>query len=284
MTVREGFRVSGVLRDGKGVQGVEGHPVDEPHRREAFRSPLTIGADGRNSIFHTGCGVTKTYLRRKRFGVTGHLRGLQGVGSYVEVLALPEGEIYLAPCGEGVSLVALLLEKRPMRFFHGDPAERHMSFLRSVPGFAERMTDAELIPPVLTAGPLGFTVEPCYGPGFLLIGDSAGFLDPITGEGITLTLKSVQAAVPLIQEAFATGNFAADLLGRYAEKRSRLVEDLFRLTRVVLLLSQHKFFAHRAIRRLSRDRALVRKLLGVVTGANRYRDLTSREKSSLLLG
>lgn len=284
VTVREGFRVARVVWEGQRAKGVEGYSVGAADRREVFRSPLTIGADGRDSVFHTGCGISRTYLPRKRFGVTGHLSGLEGVGPYVEVLMHPGGEIYLAPCGKGVSLVALLLEKRTMRSFHSELADGYMSFLKSVPGFAERMRTAELLPPVLMAGPLGFTVERCYGPGFLLIGDSAGFLDPITGEGMALTLKSVRAAVPIIQEAFATGNFETHILSRYAEERSRLIEDLFRLTRLILAFSQHKTLANRAIRRLSRDRALFRKLLGVVTGTNRYSEIGLRDKWSLLLG
>ncbi len=284
VTVRQGFRVLGVLRDGSWIKGIEGSPVEAPDRREVFRAPLTIGADGRNSVFHTGCGVAKTYLRRKRYGVTGHLTGVEAVSPYVEVLSVPGGEIFVAPCGERQRLVALLLEKQTMSSLAGDLTGRFLQFLRSAPGFGQRMEKSELIPPVLIAGPLGFDLKPCYGPGFLLIGDSAGFLDPITGEGMTLTLKSVQAAVPLIHEAFTTGDFGAAFLARYAEERSRLVADLVRITRLALGLSQHKLLANRAIRRLSRDRALFGKLLGVVTGTNRYAEFSLGEKLSLLLG
>lgn len=284
VTVREGFQVARVLQEGSVVRGVEGHSGERPDDRESFSAPLTIATDGPNSIFHRACGLTKTYLPRQRFGVTGHVKGLQGIDPYVEVLLQPQGEIYVAPCGDGLSLVALLLEKEAMTSFRGDLRERYLSFLRSAPGLGERMSGAELVGPVLTAGPLGFTVEPCYGPGLLLIGDSAGFLDPITGEGMTLALKCVQAAAPLVEEAFATETFGADLFSRYAEQRARLVEDLFRLTQLILAASQHVFLTNRAIRRLSHDRELFRKFLGVVTGGNRYSEISLRDKCALLLG
>jgi len=101
---------------------------------------------------------------------------------------------------------------------------------------------------------------------------------------MTLALKCVQAAAPLVEEAFATENFGADLFSRYAEQRARLVEDLFRLTQLVLAASRHAFLADRAIRRLSHDRKLFRKLLGVVTGGNRYSEISLRDKCALLLG
>lgn len=282
--VREGFRVTDVVHEGDVVTGIAGHPVDSPSERLVFRAPLIIGADGRDSVFHRACALTRTSLRRKRYGVTGHLKNVAGIGSYVEVLPHQDGEIYVAPCGDDVSLVALLLEERAMKFFRGDLDARYLESLRSTPGFRERIARAELVPPIFAVGPLGFTVDPCYRAGLLLIGDSAGFLDPITGEGMTLALKSVKAAVPLIREAFVKGDFGTELGRQYAKKRFELIADLSRFTRLLLGLSRHKFLADRAIRRLSHDQRLFQKLLGITTGAQQYRDLSFSDKLSLLLG
>jgi len=284
VTVREGFKVTEVIQEGLIVKGVAGHPMDFPNQREVFHAPLTIGADGRHSVFHAQCGLKKTYLRRKRFGVTGHLKGVEGLDQYVEVLIQPHGEIYVAPGGEDVTLVALLLEEKAMRFFAGDLPEQYLKLLRSAGGFRERMSTCELVPPVFVVGPLGFTVEPCYRPGLLLVGDSAGFLDPITGMGMTLALKSVQAAVPLIKEAFALGKFRTELGRHYAEERFRLIEDIFQFTRLLLNLSRYKFIANRAIRHLSHDEPLFKKLMGIAAGTHRYCDVSLGEKVSLLLG
>ena len=284
VTVRQGFRVTEVVKEDGGVKGVGGHAVDSPNQHEVFHAPLTIGTDGRYSVFHAACKLTKTVLRRKRFGVTGHLQGVEGTGSYVEVLPCPGGDIYVAPCAEVITLVAILLEARAMKFFKGDLAARYTGFLRNVKGFRERITKSELVPPVAAVGPLGFTIEPCYRPGLLLIGDSAGFLDPITGEGMTLALKSVKAALPLIKEAFAVGSFDVAFGQRYARDRFQVIEDVFRFTQFILKLSKYRFIADRAIRRLSHDQQLFQKIIGIVTGSNKYQDISLRDKVALLLG
>lgn len=284
VTVREGFRVTEVIQDGQAVRGVAGESVGSSTRREAFCAPLTIGADGPHSIFHAACGLARTYLPRRRFGVTGHLKHIDVDRSYVEVLVHSAGEIYIAPCADGITLVALLLEERAMGFFRGDLAGRYHGFLKSAPGFRDRAARSELSGRVAAVGPLGFTVEPCHRPGLLLVGDSAGFLDPITGEGMTLALKSVQTAVPLISEAFAAGSFGAELGRRYAAERLRLVQDIVDFTRLLLGVSRYKFIADRAIRRLSRDEPLLQKLLGIVTGSHEYGDISIGEKASLLMG
>ena len=191
------------------------------------------------------------------------------------------GEIYVAPA-QRIPLVAILLEAKQC---HSSKAVslsiRYFHTMLRVSGSASRRASWS---PVAAVGPLGFTIEPCYRPGLLLIGDSAGFLDPITGEGMTLALKSVKAVVPLIKEAFAVGSFDVELGQRYARDRFQVIEDIFRFTQLLLTLSQYRFIADRAIRRLSHDQQLFQKLLGVVTGSHRYRDISLGEKAALLMG
>jgi flavin-dependent dehydrogenase len=273
-----------VVQEDGWIKGVGGYAVGSPNQREVFHAPLTIGTDGRSSVFHTACEITKTVLQRRRFGVTGHLQGVEGTGSYIEVLPCPGGEIYIAPCAEGLTLVNILLEASAMQFFKGDLAARYTRFLRDAKGFGERITKSELVPPVAAVGPLGFTVEPCYRPGLLLIGDSAGFLDPITGEGMALALKSVKAAVPLIKGAFTLGSFDLALGQQYARERHKVIADGLRLTQLILNLSKYRFIADRAIRRLSHDQQLFQRILGIVTGSHTYRDISLRDKASLLMG
>lgn len=284
VTVRQGFRVTEVVQENQAVRGVAGHSLHSPARREVFHAPLTIGADGPRSIFHSACRLARASLPRKRFGVTGHLAWSGGSRSYVEVYLHPHGEIYVAPCGGDLSLVALLLEEKGMRLFRGDLRQRYRDFVASDPRLRGPASKSELVGPVFAVGPLGFTVDPVYRPGLLLAGDSAGFLDPITGMGMTLALKSVEAAVPLIREAFVTGKFGVELGQQYAEQRLRLVNDALRLTRLILALCRYKSIANRAVRRLSQDPALFRKLLGVLAGEHRYSDISLREKAALVLG
>ena len=284
VTVREGFQVTEVVQDDGQVKGVGGHSIDSPNNPEVFHAPLTIGTDGRHSVFHKACNLDKTPLPRKRFGLTGHLKGVEGMGSYVEVMPCQDGEIYIAPLAGGITLVAVLLEESAMKFFKGDLPGRFHDFLRQVDGFRDRITNTELVPPVSVVGPLGFTIETLHKPGLLLIGDSSGFLDPITGEGMTLALKSVKTALPFIKEAIKVGRFDQEMGDQYVEERFQSIEDVFMFTQFILKLSRKKFIADRAIRRLSRDRVLFQKFLGVATGRNKFKDISLRDKVILLMG
>jgi len=282
--VRQGFQVTEVIQEDGHIKGVAGHAVNSPNNREVFNAPLTIGTDGRYSIFHKACNLNKTPLPRRRFGLTGHLKGIEGMGSYVEVMPCNDGEIYIAPCGNDTTLVAILLEESAMKFFKGDLPGRFHEFLRQVDGFKDRITKTELVLPVSATGPLGFTIESLHKPGLLLIGDSSGFLDPITGEGMTLALKSVKAALPFIKEAIATGSFDEEMGDQYVQERFQSIEDVFRFTQFILNLSKKKLIADRAIRKLSRNPKLFQKFLGVATGSNKFKDISMIDKIILLLG
>jgi flavin-dependent dehydrogenase len=284
VTVREGFAVVDALFEEGALVGIAGHPVGQPQHRETLRAPLTLGADGVQSRFHNRYGITRSVRRRQRWGVAGHLRGVKDLRPYIEVLFQGDHEIYLAPASDDVALVAILLEKRAMGAFRGDLARGYHDLLKAAPGFGPRIEGSEVVPPVGAKGPLGFAVAPIALPGLLLVGDSAGFLDPITGEGMTLALKCVQAAAPVVKQAFEQGDFGLEVLGRYATERARLTADVAKLTLFMLNATRIGWLTNRAFRRLARDERLFQKLLGIVAGTNRYRDFTLGDRLALALG
>ena len=284
ITVREGFAVAEAIEEAGAIRGVTGHAVKKPDQTETFRAPLTLAADGMNSRFHNRFGIEKKVFRRQRWGLSGHLRGVEGLEPYIEVMFQEGSEVYIAPTGADTTLAAILIEKEGMGAFRGDLATQYHEFLKATPGLRERLRDTEVIPPVGGRGPLGFSVSPIYRSGLLLIGDSAGFIDAITGEGMTLALKSVQVAVPVIRSAFETGDFGASVLERYALERARVIEDVSKLTRLMLRVSRYPFLANRAIRRLSKDEKLFQKLVGVVAGTSRYQDFSLRDRWALARG
>jgi flavin-dependent dehydrogenase len=209
---------------------------------------------------------------------------VKGVGSHIEVLYQKGYEVYIAPANDNLTLVAILLDEEMLPAFEGNLVQGYQAFLKSVAGFGDRIEGSELVPPVMARGPFGYRVDPVFRPGLLLLGDSAGFLDPITGLGMTQALKSTEAAVPVIKTALNQGRFGRDVLAGYALVRGRLIEDVQRLTKLLLDLSRFPWLTNRAIQRLGRDEALFQKLLGIPTGTNRYVDISLGDRLKLLAG
>ena len=63
--------------------------------------------------------------------------------------------------------------------------------------------------------PVGSTHRPCCGPGYLLVGDAAGLVDPFTGEGIANAMYSGRLAAQAAAMALRTGEAGAANLDHF---------------------------------------------------------------------
>jgi flavin-dependent dehydrogenase len=64
-------------------------------------------------------------------------------------------------------------------------------------------------------GPLASQAKRVAGKGFLLVGDAAGYYDPMTGEGIYQALRGAELAAEIAAEALGKGDSTLRTLKRY---------------------------------------------------------------------
>lgn len=262
-----GFRVTRILRQGRRVIGIAGRAGHaDPSSEQAFTAPITVGADGLHSIFHRSGLVTVRRPRRQRYGVRAHLEGVEGLGSQVEVITDADGEVYMAAHGHGTAMIALLLEREAMKRFRHDLTAAYWESLYSMTSLRDRIRAARLLTPIMATGPLGCRVDQVVGDGFLLVGDSAGALDPITGAGLSLALSSAPIAARAITEALAATDVSPARLSAYEATWQAMFAPLTRLTRLVLQLSRHPSLAHWTINHLRRYPRVMQALLAQASG------------------
>jgi flavin-dependent dehydrogenase len=118
----------------------------------------------------------------------------------------------------------------------------------------------EFTTPALAAAPLGLHVRKITERELALVGDAAGAPDPITGEGMSLSLLSADA----LAEAIARGD-----LGTYSKRRRALAEGSEWLSKWILRAARHPRIADRVVRSLAERPELFRMLLEVAVGARR---------------
>jgi len=86
----------------------------------------------------------------------------------------------------------------PMSGGRASASERFEAAIAGLPAVAERLRGSRRLTPIRGAAPIGHRVADVAGPGWLLVGDAAGFVDPFTGEGIHRALRSARAATAAI--------------------------------------------------------------------------------------
>ena len=105
-----------------------------------------------------------------------------------------------------------------------NPKARFMEFLARM----DLPRDAKLHPHLI---PLGDPKRPVVSDGIILVGDAAGYADPLTGEGIYAALHSGKLASETIASAFQKGDFSENFLSGYHEACRREFSEEFRRAR-----------------------------------------------------
>jgi flavin-dependent dehydrogenase len=142
-----------------------------------------VAADGLHSPTRRLLGLDAPARGRRRFGLNAHVRA-QPWTSYVEVHWSPLGEAYVTPVGDACVGVAVLTD-RPGRL---------VDLLAHFPSLRRRLGTAELSR-TRGAGPLRQRSRARVQGRVLLVGDAAGYVDALTGEGIGVGLAQARAAV-----------------------------------------------------------------------------------------
>jgi menaquinone-9 beta-reductase len=217
--VRERVKVEGVtLQDGR-VAGVvtraAGASVEIPAR-------LVVGADGVHSAVVRSLGIGAPVRWPIALGIVAHYTGYNGLDDWGEMHVSSGGYAGLAPQSEGVLNVGLVMPMSRAKNGHSSTsADRFSRFALSFPGVAERLAGAMRISAVRGVGPVGARVRRTSGPGYMLVGDAAGFFDPFTGEGVYKALRGAELASEVAADALERDYISAASMARYSALRRR---------------------------------------------------------------
>ena len=168
---------------GRLVQDDEAVTVDDVRARHV------VAADGLHSPIRRALGLAVPAGRHPRFGLRRHLRTAPW-SPYVEVHWGREVEAYVTPVADDLVGVAVLASTR------GSFDDR----LRALPELADLVGNAEPATDVRGAGPLRQGARRRVAGRVLLVGDAAGYVDALTGEGLALAFAQAGAAVAAITD------------------------------------------------------------------------------------
>jgi flavin-dependent dehydrogenase len=152
-----------------------------------------IAADGLHSGVRKQLGLGLPARRPRRLGIRQHFATRPWSG-FVEVHWSEHAEAYVTPVSDDTVGVALLYYPDVVGPAGGEPPFERL--LRHFPDLAARLGDPAS--QVRGAGPFEQRVKRRRVGRVLLVGDAAGYLDPLTGEGVRLGLATADAAVRAI--------------------------------------------------------------------------------------
>ncbi|MFK0177141.1 NAD(P)/FAD-dependent oxidoreductase [Streptomyces xanthochromogenes] len=146
-----------------------------------------VAADGLHSPIRRQFGLERADPRPPRYGLRRHF-AVAPWTDCVEVHWSPRSEAYVTPLAPDLVGVAVLTSQRA-------PFDKQLA---SFPALA-RLLHAHATSPVRGAGPLRRRVRARVAGRVLLVGDAAGYIDALTGEGISLALAGAAHLVRCVR-------------------------------------------------------------------------------------
>jgi flavin-dependent dehydrogenase len=227
---------------------------------------LVIGADGLSSRVRKAAGLRVRRPSPLRYGVRQHFK-VKPWTDQVEVYWGPGGEAYVTPTGDDELNLAFLWEGDESKPPGGARLTAHL--LRGFPELSHRLGHAKAADDPRARGPLHVQVRTPARNGLLLVGDAAGYVDAITGEGVGLAIGKASTMASLLQPALARPGRQVTLaeLRPFLSASRKADRSHVELTRLLLWLRRSPRLMERIIAALADDTELFRHFLSANQGS-----------------
>lgn len=203
--VREGARVTKVQRDGDHVEAirVEGNRPEGADADGWVRAKHYIDASGHVGILRRAMDVPVAepsalkniaVWRYWRCPEWAEIDGVGKGGIRVRVLSLGNGWIWFIPLSCDRVSVGFITHADHYKKSGLSPAELYSKALLDEPNAAELLKDAEPEGEIRSTKDWSFLAERMTGENWMLVGESAGFADPILAGGMTLAMVGAREA------------------------------------------------------------------------------------------
>jgi flavin-dependent dehydrogenase len=199
-TVLEGSRVTDVefgAEEGSRVTAVG------PDKMAALWLPrFVVDASGRDTLLLRRLGLRRVDRRNNTAAVFGHFRNVSSTnGSTQGMITMhlfKHGWFWAIPLPDDVMSVGLVGTRSFFRTRTENLEHFFECAVAASPSLAERMTNAELISPLITTANYSYGSPSFSGDGYILIGDAAAFIDPLFSSGVMMAMSSAAFAADIV--------------------------------------------------------------------------------------
>ncbi len=254
----ENFKAKKVEADSNGVKVMSGDEIVE--------GKIVLGADGAHSI------VTKQLMKYKMerehysAGLRVYYENIEPLDEHasMEFYILDDllpGYFWIFPlpnntANVGLGVLSSIVTERKLNL-----REILQRAIDKNPLLAERFKNAKAVETIKGHGlPLGSKKREISGERFLLLGDAASLIDPLSGEGIGNAIRSGRVAGKHVMECFENNNFSASFNQAYDKEVYRLMWKELKFSRWVQMFFSRPWLMKFAIRKIGNNK-LIRRLL-----------------------
>ena len=218
-----------LIKDGR----VAGLLIGRGERSAAHQAQIVIGADGRRSTLAVNRGLSSQPRRPRRWAVGAYFSDVDGRTRLGEMHVRRGHYIGVAPLPRGLTNACVVFPHAQGDPPMGEPLAQLRRHLDRDPELRERFRHARAVTAPSVLGPMAVDSRAAGEPGLLLAGDAAGFIDPMTGDGLRFALAGAEMAANVAFDVLAGRTPVARAHLELAEKRRSVFGKKWRFNRAL---------------------------------------------------
>ncbi len=190
----------------------------------AFAPRFVLDASGRDTFLAGRLGLREPNARHASAAVYAHYRGAEfRTGERegcISIHLARDGWFWMIPLPDGLMSVGFVAHPSLFKSRDSSMAALLAAQIEASPTVRARMRAAERISAVTATGNYSYAARTSWGEGYMMIGDSFAFLDPIFSSGVLFAMMAGEMGAA-VAEAWLADPRAGRVLARRAERRLR---------------------------------------------------------------
>ncbi|MGZ8868596.1 MAG: NAD(P)/FAD-dependent oxidoreductase [Thermoanaerobaculia bacterium] len=217
--------------------GQPGKAFVETAGGERHEAKFVVDASGHGSIVGNRVGQKADVATLKKIAIFAHFKGVSKrpgrEGGNTVIVVLRNAWFWLIPVTEDIMSVGLVVDRDHFLKSGLSTEDILHETIAKTPWMRSRMSEAERVTQVYARKDFSYLMKNVAGENFALVGDAAGFLDPIFSTGVYLAMMSADMAADAIEAKLRRGSMRG--LRRYERditralaRYHRFIENFYR--------------------------------------------------------
>ncbi len=250
----------------------------EAKNGDLLSARMVIFANGANSAFSKDPGGIKKTKRFTMLGLKAYYRGISGFHeqNFVELHFLKDflpGYLWIFPLSGGLANVGVGLDQQRITEKQMNLREKMLEAIETVPYLKERFKYAEMVTKIQAYSlPIWDKRRKISGERFMLVGDAASLIDPVTGEGIGHAAVSGMLAAEQVKRSLEANNFTDDFMFQYDQNLYNKIGKELTISRKIPGFIRYPWLFNAMINKGLKSKTLQEKLMLAIT------DLETRKR------
>ncbi|XZE51967.1 NAD(P)/FAD-dependent oxidoreductase [Planctomycetaceae bacterium SH139] len=216
---RDRTRLLDVHFEGERAVGVSVRGPDGEKRDIACQ--VVIDGTGQQSVIANKLGLKEINPRLKKAAIWGYYRDAErdpGENAGATIILQTESKdcwFWFIPQARGITSIGCVGDHEHLLKGRGTPEEVFAEELASCPGLLPRLKMAERVGGLKVAKEFSYTTKQHAGPGWVLVGDAFGFIDPVYSSGVYFALETGVRAGDAVVEGIRKQDISSEQLGNW---------------------------------------------------------------------